>query len=165
MGDLPGVAPGGTRVRVFGPASGCAVSVGDVRGHVSAGERAAVEVRTVYPCPCCGYLVLDDGPGRYEICRICRWEDDPGQLRSPRLSDGANKTSLTDAQRSFAETGASDPRRLARASAPREADRREPGWRPFEVGRGGGPDGKTESGYWRDAPHPHPRSNSVNNGL
>ncbi|MGW7410740.1 CPCC family cysteine-rich protein, partial [Streptomyces sp. NPDC054833] len=35
-------------------------------------------MRSLYPCPCCGYLVLEDGPGWYEICRICRWEDDPG---------------------------------------------------------------------------------------
>ncbi|WP_368483116.1 CPCC family cysteine-rich protein [Streptomyces niveus] len=23
-----------------------------------------------YPCPCCGYLVLGDMPGSYEICPI-----------------------------------------------------------------------------------------------
>jgi hypothetical protein len=26
---------------------------------------------TRYPCPCCGYLVLDEEPGSYEICPIC----------------------------------------------------------------------------------------------
>ncbi|WP_333774507.1 CPCC family cysteine-rich protein [Streptomyces sp. IBSBF 3136] len=102
----------------------------------------------MYPCPCCGYLVLDEGPGCYEICRICRWEDDPGQLRLPWLSDGANKTSLIDAQRSFEKTGASDPRRRSWASAPQAPDKREPGWRPFDVTLDGGPDAKTESAYW-----------------
>ncbi|MGW0424379.1 CPCC family cysteine-rich protein [Streptomyces sp. NPDC003015] len=103
---------------------------------------------TVYPCPCCGYLVLDDGPGGYEICRICRWEDDPGQLRSPWLPDGTNRPSLMEAQRSFAEIGVSDPRRRQWATAPLASDERDAGWRPFEVELDGGPDQRTESGYW-----------------
>lgn len=102
----------------------------------------------MYPCPCCGYLVLEDGPGWYEICRICRWEDDPGQLRSPWLPDGPNRPSLMDAQRSFAEIGVSDPQRRRRAATPQASDRRDEGWRPFDVARDGGPDQQTESSYW-----------------
>ena len=30
---------------------------------------------TDYNCPCCGYLTLTDN-GKYEICRLCNWEDD-----------------------------------------------------------------------------------------
>ncbi|MEV6117649.1 CPCC family cysteine-rich protein [Streptomyces sp. NPDC052109] len=101
-----------------------------------------------FPCPCCGYLVHEDGPGSYEICRICRWEDDPGQLRSPWFPGGANKPSLIEAQRSFVEIGVSDPRTRERATTPRVSDRREPGWRPFEMARDGGPDPLTESGNW-----------------
>jgi hypothetical protein len=34
-----------------------------------------------YPCPCCGYLMFYEGPGSYDICKICFWEDDLSQLR------------------------------------------------------------------------------------
>ncbi|MCS6814521.1 MAG: CPCC family cysteine-rich protein, partial [Cyanobacteria bacterium] len=30
----------------------------------------------LYPCPCCGYLVLSQPPpGTYLVCPICFWED------------------------------------------------------------------------------------------
>lgn len=86
----------------------------------------------LYPCPCCGYLVHEDGPGSFEICRICRWEDDPGQLRNPWLAGGANKPSLIDAQRMFEELGVSSQSRLERATLPRDSDIRESNWRPFD---------------------------------
>lgn len=100
----------------------------------------------LYPCPCCGYLVLPEGPGLYEICRICRWEDDPGQLRSPWLPGGANRLSLIEAQRTYAEIGASSPERAARSTGPLPTDHRDPGWRPFELARDKG--GQEQEGQW-----------------
>jgi Cysteine-rich CPCC len=89
-----------------------------------------------YPCPCCGYVTLEEErPGYWAICRICRWEDDAGQLRNPLLEGGANNPSLLHAQRHYAETGASQPRRAARATAPLPTDVQDPGWRPLDVER------------------------------
>jgi hypothetical protein len=51
-----------------------------------------------YPCPVCGFLVLAEPPGSYDICAICDWEDDHVQLAFPDLRGGANKGSLKDYQ-------------------------------------------------------------------
>ena len=29
-----------------------------------------------YLCPCCKKYVFEEGPGSYEICPVCSWEDD-----------------------------------------------------------------------------------------
>lgn len=55
---------------------------------------------TLFPCPCCGYLVFHEPLGSYAICRVCGWEDDISQLRFPSLS-GANELSLIEAQQQF----------------------------------------------------------------
>ena len=51
-----------------------------------------------YPCPSCGFLVFDREIGSYEICPICRWEDDHVQLAYPGLRGGANQGSLKNYQ-------------------------------------------------------------------
>jgi hypothetical protein len=50
------------------------------------------------PCPCCGFLTLEDFYGSYNICCICNWEDDGIQLSNPTSGNGANSRSLIDAQ-------------------------------------------------------------------
>ncbi len=60
---------------------------------------------TRYPCPCCGHLVFAEGPGSYDICEICFWEDDNVQLRWPTMDGGANAVSLVEGQWAFARTG------------------------------------------------------------
>ena len=49
---------------------------------VELSERRQRELREAprYACPCCGYLTLLN-LGRYEICAVCRWEDDPAVER------------------------------------------------------------------------------------
>jgi hypothetical protein len=94
----------------------------------------AVAAEQPYPCPCCGYVVHEElAPGWWQICRICRWEDDPGQLAHPGYDGAANRPSLIEAQANYAATGVSDPERGPRATAPRQGDVRDPGWRPVEV--------------------------------
>ena len=53
-------------------------------------------------CPCCGRYIFDE-KGKYEICPVCGWEDDPVQRREPDLAGGANKLSLNEARKAWAE--------------------------------------------------------------
>jgi hypothetical protein len=50
------------------------------------------------PCPCCGFLTLDEEYGSYVICSVCGWEDDGVQLANPTSAGGANSRSLAEAQ-------------------------------------------------------------------
>jgi hypothetical protein len=90
---------------------------------------------TRYPCPCCGYLVFDEQPGSYDICPICFWEDDLSQLRWLDSAGGANRPSLIEAQVTFAEIGAIEPRLVPHVREPRDDDARDPQWRPFDATR------------------------------
>jgi len=56
-----------------------------------------------YPCPVCGFLVFDEGPGSFDICPICGWEDDDVQLRFPGMTIGANRSSLWQEQQRMLE--------------------------------------------------------------
>src|ERR1044072_2069489 len=86
-----------------------------------------------YPCPCCGYLVFDESPGSYEICPICYWEDDVAQLRFPRISWGANRVSLIEAQENYFRDGVSELRFRSNVRAAEASDVRDPQWRRIDV--------------------------------
>jgi hypothetical protein len=84
------------------------------------------ELRTAprYDCKCCGYYTLLN-PGLYEICPICRWEDDPAVERNgPDAHSEPNHLTLTEAQGNFALFGACDERSKKNARSPREDERR-----------------------------------------
>ena len=85
-----------------------------------------------YPCPCCGYLVFDDGPGCDEICPICFWEDDLSQLRFPMMP-GANHVSLIEAQQNYARDGVCEMRLQVHVRALQASDLRDPEWRPINA--------------------------------
>jgi len=77
-------------------------------------------------CPACGFAVLADGYGSYEICEICGWEDDGVQLANPTSGGGANHSSLAEVQAKI----------LARIPAgvmTHGEFRRDPHWRPLSV--------------------------------
>lgn len=60
-----------------------------------------------YACPCCGFLTLSEQPpGTFEICPVCRWEDDDVQYRDPSYEGGANTISLDQARANFLAIGA-----------------------------------------------------------
>jgi hypothetical protein len=112
-----------------------------------------------HPCPCCGYLTLDE-PGLYHICAICGWEDDISQLRFATLSGGANRPSLSEAQGNYAKHGWSDERAAPHVRSARSDEKRDAGWRPLtaddiEVAARGVDQGRTypptvaELYYWR----------------
>lgn len=81
----------------------------------------------LYPCPCCGYLVFEEGPGSYDICPVCGWEDDLVQLRFPEMG-GANRP-LVICQVAYA-----NPREWERSSVSPEEHgfTRDPLWRPLD---------------------------------
>ena len=53
-------------------------------------------------CPCCNRYRFDEA-GKYEICPICKWEDDPMQRAYPDYEGGANKMSLNKARAEYME--------------------------------------------------------------
>jgi len=76
---------------------------GDVEssiGSMADFERLWV-LPTRFPCPCCGFLTHDEGPGDFEFCAVCGWQDDLSQLRFVTNAGGANRLSLEDAQKVF----------------------------------------------------------------
>jgi hypothetical protein len=73
-----------------------------------------------FPCPCCGFLTLDEAPpGTFHICEVCWWEDDPVQYADPTYRGGANTPSLSEARENFRLIRASDPRLTRRVRPPR----------------------------------------------
>jgi hypothetical protein len=61
-------------------------------------------------CRCCGFLTLHRY-GQYEICPVCRWEDDPTTIFAPGEpgGPGPNHLSLTEARQNFVRAGISTP--------------------------------------------------------
>ena len=88
---------------------------------------------SLYPCPCCGYLVFEEPPGSLDICPVCWWEDDPIQLADPSCRDGANSCCLIDAQQRFRrrDPQAADPSACVHPRNP--AFRRDKAWRPLPM--------------------------------
>ena len=115
-----------------------------------------------YPCPCCGYLILEEPPGSYDICPICYWEDDLSQLRFP-LTTGANHVNLLDGQRNYDRDGVCEFRFLSHVRVATASDVRDPDWRQLDPsadfieepipGKEYGqtyPEDATQLYYWRD---------------
>lgn len=53
-------------------------------------------------CPCCKDYVFEEY-GKYEICPVCGWEDDPVQRKDPEFAGGANELSLKDYRDKYME--------------------------------------------------------------
>lgn len=71
-----------------------------------------------YKCPCCGYYTLDTR-NEYNICKVCFWEDDPGQRENETDNDGANKVSLIQARANYQEFGACEAAMLQYVRKPK----------------------------------------------
>lgn len=82
----------------------------------------------LYPCPCCGYMTLNqEPPGTYLICPICFWEDDAEEGYS------SNQVSLRQAQRNFIEFGACEREWLKDVRHPTRKEQRVPGWETIDI--------------------------------
>ncbi|MEV7009417.1 CPCC family cysteine-rich protein [Streptosporangium sp. NPDC051022] len=97
--------------------------------------EGALVIVNKFPCPCCGYRVFEDPPGSHMICPICFWEDDILQLRWPFYGEGANQTSLVQAQINYNEFAASARRFRECVREPKPGEERGGNWRPIEVDR------------------------------
>jgi hypothetical protein len=112
-----------------------------------------------YPCVCCGHLTMNDGPGSYQICAVCFWEDDDIQLRWPDYSGGANRPSLIEAPQNFQDYGACDERSMEHVRRPEDDEPLDPSWRPIDTDRdrfepkavqlAAWPDDRTVLYWWR----------------
>lgn len=89
-------------------------------------------MRKKWPCPCCGHLTLSEGPGGYDGCPVCYWEDDGTQLRWPLSDDGANGISLVAAQANYQRIGACHERFRDKVRPPRRDEPLDEGWRPVD---------------------------------
>ena len=84
-----------------------------------------MNLKKKYRCPCCGYFTLEDEPGHFDICPVCRWEDDGVQSDDPNYGGGANTMSLNEARENFKKFGAKSREALKRVRPPIEEEKTE----------------------------------------
>ena len=82
-----------------------ALSIG-MNGHIAKPIDMDKVIKTlsnvfVFKCPVCGKYTFQSGPGSYEICPVCGWEDDKAQYKDPNLKGGANKLSLKEYKKQY----------------------------------------------------------------
>ena len=82
-----------------------ALSIG-MNGHIAKPMDMDTVMLTIskilgFKCPVCGQYVFKSGPGSYEICPICGWEDDKAQYEDPTLAGGANHLSLKEYKKHY----------------------------------------------------------------
>ena len=82
-----------------------ALSIG-MSGHIAKPIDMDKVIKTlsnvfVFKCPVCGKYTFQSGPGSYEICPVCGWEDDKAQYKDPNLKGGANRLSLKEYKKQY----------------------------------------------------------------
>lgn len=88
-------------------------------------QRAQANGR--FYCDCCGYNTLNEKPnGTYQICTMCFWEDHPIQKDDPNYEGGANRISLNQAKKNFAEFGACERDMIKNVQKVHKSDIRNP---------------------------------------
>ena len=83
-------------------------------------------------CPCCGHRTLPSGPGDYNLCPVCFWQDDPDQRERPWSRLGANGINLAEAQKNYIACGAVHPDFVRKVRAPRREEPQHAAWRLYE---------------------------------
>lgn len=82
-----------------------ALSIG-MNGHIAKPIDMDKVIKTlsnvfVFKCPVCGKYTFQSGPGSYEICPICGWENDKAQYKDPTLKGGSNRLSLKEYKKQY----------------------------------------------------------------
>lgn len=82
-----------------------ALSIG-MNGHIAKPIDMDKVIKTlsnvfVFKCPVCGKYTFQSGPGSYEICPVCGWENDKAQYKDPNLKGGANRLSLKEYKKQY----------------------------------------------------------------
>lgn len=93
------------------------------------------EPEALAACPCCGARSISDR-GEYDICPVCRWEDDGADNDAADRTSGPNHLSLTQARANFLLHGICDPTRTDLRGAQHPPTRYERG-RRFALSEGG----------------------------
>ncbi len=70
-------------------------------------------------CQCCGCLTIS---GKFDICPVCLWEDDPNQAECPDCSGGANSVSLIEAKKNYKLYGACEERLAKYVRKPEDSE-------------------------------------------
>ena len=70
----------------------------------------------LFPCPCCGYLTNPEPTQSFNVCPVCRWEDDG--TTGPAEESAANRLTLNEGRKNFKQFGASDPGKVQWARQP-----------------------------------------------
>lgn len=84
-------------------------------------------------CYCCGYKTLTEGPGEYDICPVCFWEDDgKGFIGSDKPSSVNHGLRLSEAQANFEKFGAAHPDHVKNVRRPRASEHRDENWKPLK---------------------------------
>ena len=96
-----------------------------------------------YTCPCCGYRTLTEGPGAYDLCPVCFWEDDGMHEDDVASLEGPNGMTLAEGQRLYRRYGTSDLHALGKVRPPAADEPRDRNWRPLPR-----PAGEVESQYF-----------------
>jgi hypothetical protein len=96
-----------------------------------------------YTCPCCGYRTRNEGPGEYDLCPVCFWEDDGMHDHDAASIDGPNGITLAEGQRRYRRYGTSALDCLGKTRPPTPDEPRDPDWRPLP-----GPEGEDETRHF-----------------
>ena len=69
--------------------------------------------RPRFRCPCCDYVTLSQR-GHYDICPVCFWEDDGGDIDRADAHSGPNHMTLREGRDNFERFGACEERFTSR---------------------------------------------------
>lgn len=74
-----------------------------------------------WKCPCCLNFTLLEGPGYYDICPVCNWEDD--MEWDPAEKSGPNHMTLAEGRRLYEERGYTADHMKNRSRKPTESEK------------------------------------------
>ena len=71
-----------------------------LKKHQKTDTGTVVDNKAGHICPVCGQFEFSES-GSFEICPVCRWEDDNIQSADPDFAGGANSLSLNEYRKKY----------------------------------------------------------------